>query len=205
MGAHLRGGGMIRFQHVLATGFLLPMLFASFAAAQNNRDFERERDRGRDRYESSQKNDSRFAVRGGIGFTEGPDSFLMNLDIETMARDEVAVGLGLQLGVDDDFVILSPTLFTRYIFDFSGFENKTMKKLRPFLQGGAGLTYMEENRPGRDRDATDFLINIGAGVDFPLDDSISIGTRMLVNLIPGEVLDQRVYFNWEILSVRYSW
>lgn len=196
---------MIRFQHVLATGLLIPMLFASFAAAQNNRDFERERDRGRERYESSQKNDSRFAVRGGIGFTEGPDSFLMNLDIETMARDEVAVGLGLQLGVDDDFVIISPTLFTRYIFNLSGFENKTMKKLRPFLQGGAGLTYIEENRPGRDRDATDFLINIGAGVDFPLDDSISIGTRMLVNLIPGEVLDQRVYFNWEILSVRYSW
>jgi hypothetical protein len=80
-----------------------------------------------------------------------------------------------------------------------------MKKLRPFLQGGAGLTYIEEKHPGRDRDATDFLINIGAGVDFPLDDSISIGTRMLVNLIPGEVLDQRVYFNWEILSVRYSW
>jgi hypothetical protein len=25
-----------------------------------------------------------------------------------------------------------------------------------------------------------------------------------VNLIPGEVLDQRVYFNWEIISVRYS-
>jgi hypothetical protein len=28
---------------------------------------------------------------------------------------------------------------------------------------------------------------------------------MLVNIIPGEVLSERIYFSWEVISLRYSW
>lgn len=187
---------MIRLQRLIAFGVFVQLLAVSGAFAQTNRD---------DDYGRRSDRDGFWAVRGGVGFTEGPDSFLMNIDFEAMPRDEVAVGLGVQLGVEDDFVIVSPMIFTRFIFDMSGFKNETARQLRPFVQGGAGITYIDVDRRGRDRDETDFLLNVGVGLDFPLDDTVSIGTRMLVNLIPGEVLGQRVYFSWELVSVRYTW
>ena len=181
---------MDRPRRVVAFVLVLQLLAASAALAESN-------------YFSD---DARaWAVRGGIGFTEGPDSFLMNFDFETMVRDEVAVGLGMQLGVEDDFVIVSPMIFGRYIFDMSGFTNEVAKQMQPFVQGGIGISHIDADTRGRDRDDTDFLMSIGAGFDFPLDDSISVGTRMLVNVIPAEVLSQRVYFSWEMISVRYNW
>jgi hypothetical protein len=180
---------MIRLQRMIALFLLLQLFVATGAFAQNQ-------------YSG---NDRAWAVRGGIGFTDGPDSFLMNFDFETMAREQVAVGLGMQLGVEDDFVIVSPMIYARYIFDMSGFTNEVAKELRPFLQGGTGLTHISVDNRGGDDDGTGFLLSIGGGVDYPLDDSISIGSRMLINVIPGEALNQRVYFSWELISVRYNW
>lgn len=193
---------MIRNWRWIVCSTLVPLLIASAATAQGTRD---DYDRNRDRAGTSRSN-SLWGIRGGIGFTEGPDSFLMNFDVEHMVRDEVAVGLSLQLGVEDDFVIVTPMLFTRYIFDLSRVDNDALRKLQPFLQGGVGITHMDIDVPrSRDRDGTDFALSLGAGFDYPVNESISLGSRMLVTVIPGEVLNQRVYFSWEILSVRYGW
>lgn len=44
---------------------------------------------------------------------------------------------------------------------------------------------------------------VGGGVVFPPNDSIGIGSQMLANIIASETLDERIYFSWEVLSVRY--
>ncbi len=146
-----------------------------------------------------------WSLRGGLGFMDDPDAFLLNFEIERFLRDEVAVGLGMQLGVDDDYTVVSPMLFTRYVFDLSGVQNDVIKKLQPFAQAAAGIAHIDTDTRRRDRDGTDFLLSMGAGFDYPLRDPLSIGTRMLVNIIPGEVLNERVYFSWEIVSIRYHW
>ncbi|MCP4039314.1 MAG: porin family protein [bacterium] len=145
------------------------------------------------------------AVRGGIGFMDGPDAFLANFEFEGFIRDEVAIGVGLQLGVDDDLVVVAPTLFSRFVFDLSRIEHDVLRRFEPFVQGGFGIAHMDAERRGRDRDGTDFLMNFGVGVDYPLNDAVGLGSRMLINVIPTEVLNQRVYFSWEMLSVRYRW
>lgn len=146
-----------------------------------------------------------WSLRGGIGLMDDPDAFLMNFEIERFMRDEVAVGFALQLGVDDDFTVVSPMIFARYVFDLSTSANEVVKKLQPYAQGGAGLTHIDHDRRGRDADGTDFLLSLGGGIDYLLSDSLSIGSRMLINIIPGQVLNERLYFSWEIISVRYHW
>ncbi len=144
-------------------------------------------------------------VRGGIGFTDGPDSFLAAFDIEGLLTQQFAVGLGLQLGVDDDFIIVSPTLFGRYRFDISQIEIRYFDRIRPFAQLGLGITHIDVDRRGRDVDGTDFMLNFGGGFDFIVNEHVEIGTRMLIDVIPAEVLNQRIYFSWELISVRYRW
>jgi opacity protein-like surface antigen len=148
-----------------------------------------------------------WSVRGGLGFTADPGTFLINFEAERFMRDEVAVGLALQLGVDDDNLLVSPILFARYILDLSGSTNKIVKRTNPFVQAGLGLTHLriKSDNMKKDGDATDFLMSFGLGVDYPLNGTIDIGSRMLINVIPGKVRGEGLYFSWEVLSIRYSW
>ncbi|MFT5441943.1 MAG: hypothetical protein ACI8W3_000985 [Myxococcota bacterium] len=199
----------------LILAIFVALAVSSVATAQTNDESDGEWDTGskrraqRDYNRNDNRNDDRYekvwSVRGGLGFTEDPDSFLLNAEIERFVRDEVTVGLGMQLGVGDDGVIVSPMLFTRFVFDLTSFENEFIKRLQPFGQAGAGITHINKDLPGKDRDGTDFLLSVGAGFEYKLNDPLSLGTRMLVNIIPGEVLSERIYFSWEVISLRYSW
>lgn len=196
---------------VLLLAAFVSLAVSSIATAQSNDESDGEWDPGSNRrsqraYDRNEDRDEKlWSVRGGLGFTDDPDSFLLNADIERFVRDEVTVGLAIQLGVDDDYVIVSPMLFTRFVFDLTGFENEFVKRLQPFGQAGAGITHIDVDLPGKDRDGTDFLLSIGAGFDYKLNAPLSLGTRMLVNIVPGEVLGERIYFSWEVVSLRYRW
>ncbi|MDP6978576.1 MAG: hypothetical protein QF570_08230 [Myxococcota bacterium] len=147
-----------------------------------------------------------FGVRGGIGFMEGPDAFVAAFEIETMVTRQVGVGVGTQFGVQDEFIVLSPTVHSRYRFDVSHLENRYLRKLRPFAQAGFGITHLDvDERGGGDKDATDLMFNFGGGFDYPIDEHAELGSRIMINVIPGEVLDQRIYFSWELITVRYRW
>lgn len=150
-----------------------------------------------------------WSVRSGLGFTVDPDSFLINFEVERFMRKEVAVGFAIQLGADDDYVLVSPHLFARYVFDLSRASSEFARKAQPYAQGGLGLTHLAVDSSlkvgGSDKSETDFMMNFGIGVDYPLNRSITIGTRMLINIVPADVLDERIFFSWEILSIRYRW
>lgn len=146
-----------------------------------------------------------WSVRGGLGFTADPGSFLMNFEADRLMRDEVAVGFAIQLGVHDNRMLVSPMVFARYLFDWSGQASEFSRKVKPYAQGGVGLTHLDEDKGRHKGKDTEFLMSIGAGLDYPLNDSIDIGSRMLLNIIPSKVGGDRIYFSWEMISVRYRW
>jgi hypothetical protein len=41
------------------------------------------------------------------------------------------------------------------------------------------------------------------GFDYPMTESISAGSRMLFNFIPGDALGETFYYSWEVASLRY--
>jgi len=145
---------------------------------------------------------SRWSVATGIGFQASPDSFLLGFEADYALSDEVSVGGAMQLGIDGDFVVVSPFAYGRY-----GFRLKNgLAKVRPYVQGGLGLTYISLDVPSgfgfKDSD-TGFLMNFGIGAEYMLDDSISLNSRMLFNIIPTDVFGDNFIYTWEIAALRY--
>ena len=146
-----------------------------------------------------------WSFRGGLGFTADPDSFLINFEADRLMRDEVAVGFAIQLGLDDNLMLVSPMVFTRYLFDWSGQTSEFARKVKPYAQAGMGLTHLDKDKGKNSGTDTEFSMSFGAGLDYPLNESIEIGSRMLLTIIPAKVGDDRIYFSWEMISVRYRW
>ena len=113
-----------------------------------------------------------------------------------------AAGPAIQFGIDDHFLLVSPTVFGRYGFDLSGVSQKQLQRLTPYVQTGMGFTYIEEGRRNT-RDEADFLINLGVGADYALTDHVSVGSRMLFNFLPDKVVGQGFYYSWQVASLRY--
>lgn len=147
-------------------------------------------------------NDGRFSIQGGAGFTASPDSFLLEFEGAYELGNGFAFGPAIQFGLDDHFLLVSPTVFGRYGFDLSGVSQKELQRLTPYVQTGMGLTYIEEGRRNT-RDDAEFLINLGVGADYALSDNVSVGSRMLFNFLPDEVVGQGFYYSWQVASLRY--
>ena len=108
----------------------------------------------------------------------------------------------LHLGLDDDFTIVSPAAYMRYSFDLSGLGVDS-SRLTPFVQGGLGFTHIEVDLPVGDDDDIGFLLSLGFGAEYLLTDRLSLGSKMLFNILPGEVFDEDFYYSWEIAALRY--
>ena len=47
------------------------------------------------------------------------------------------------------------------------------------------------------------MLNFGFGTELVLTDAISVGSKMLFNFMPDDVLNENFYYSWEIATVRY--
>jgi hypothetical protein len=144
-----------------------------------------------------------WLLRGSVGFTLDPDTFLMGLEGDYSLTKELFLGPLVQIGVSDDHVIVAPTANLRYEFALPE-KPKELKNLKPFLQVGMGFVYMHKDQKHHDRDDVGFLINPGFGVDYYLTDKFALGTNMLFNVVPGDVLDQHFFFSWQVLTATYK-
>jgi opacity protein-like surface antigen len=151
----------------------------------------------------------RWSVQTGLGFMADPDAFLMGFEGDYRLPHGFSVGAELQLGIDDDFTVVSPTARARYSFDLRRVSsNEAVHRLRPFLQTGVGFTYIKidvPNVPGVNIDDDDigFLWNAGFGAEYLLNRSWSVGSKMLFNVLPDEVFGESFYYSWEVASLRY--
>jgi opacity protein-like surface antigen len=150
--------------------------------------------------------DGPFSLRTGLGFTADPDAFLMGFEADYRIIEEgFSIGAQVQLGIDDDRTLVSPVVYGRYTANLGDFE-RSLDRIDVYLQGGLGFTWWDVDRPrnrGGDDDDTEFLTNFGFGAEYRLTDHVSAGTHMLFNIIPGEIYDERFYFSWEVVTLRY--
>jgi len=143
-----------------------------------------------------------FSLQTGLGFMADPEAFLLGIEGDFHVNQNVSVGSTVQFGLDDRFTVISPTLHGRYWFDFPG-QDEMLQRLRPYVQLGTGFTYIDvDGWRGQDDDDIGFLIDGGFGADFRLSHSLSLGTKMLFNGMPGGVFGEKFYFSWEVAALR---
>ncbi len=141
------------------------------------------------------------AVKGGLGFTLSPTDFLLIFEADYFLSDHIAVGPLLQFGVDDDPFIFAPTVNFQAMFDIPDLEI-----VKPFVQGGLGVAYMDERLPRHRgwRDDVGFLFNFGGGVEVFVTEHLSLGNNILFNILPVEVLGDHFFFSWQFVTVRFQ-
>jgi hypothetical protein len=146
--------------------------------------------------------DGHLAAKTGLGFTLSPDDFLLILQADYFLTNNFSIGPLLQFGVDDDPFIFAPTLNFQGMFDLPG---AGMERLKPFVQGGIGVVYMNKDRPNRPNvDDTGFLINVGGGFEYFVTDRLSLGNNIMFNIMPDDVLGDHFFFSWQFVTVRYQ-
>jgi hypothetical protein len=155
-----------------------------------------------------------FSLRTGIGFTTDPTTFLMGFEGDYEIVDQFSLGAHVQLGVSDDYLIVSPVAYGRYRFDLGQF-NEDLAPIEPSIRAGLGFSYWEKDLPSRpfltddDDDDLQFLINFGTGIEYRLNPNLALGTLMHFNIIPTEMFDDRqyddtFYWGWEVATIRFT-
>jgi opacity protein-like surface antigen len=143
-----------------------------------------------------------FSLRGGLGFTAGPETFLLTLEAPITIGAGFGAGPLLQLGLSDDDTIVAPTANVTYAFDLSGASNRDVRKLAPFVQTGIGFAYIEKDHRRGDDDDIGFLFNVGGGIEYSLTDRIAVGSNMLFNVLPDSVVGENFFFSWQVGTIR---
>jgi len=145
-----------------------------------------------------------FSVRTGLGFSIDPDSFLLGFEGDYAFDEHVSTGVLVELGVDDDLIFVSPVAYGRYRFDLADLtDEESVHALFPYVQGGLGLTHWDDDDRVGDDDDTEFLLNVGFGVEYEVAEDVSVVSQMLFNIVPDKIFGERFYYSWEVMSVRY--
>lgn len=138
------------------------------------------------------------SVRGGLGFTASPDSFLMGVEVPFSVSDYLALGPSMQFGIDDDTTFFAPTWIGEFRLPLED------SPFLPYAQVGFGAAYLEKERRGRDRDDWGFLIDLGIGGDFWVTDEFAVGTKATFHVMPDDVAGENFLFSWQVLTGRFS-
>ena len=78
-----------------------------------------------------------------------------------------------------------------------------MERLKPFLQAGLGLAYIDKQRPGPDRDGVGLLMDMGFGADYFVSDEVAFGTSFLFDVLPDAVAGEHFFFSWQVLTASF--
>lgn len=152
----------------------------------------------------SGRTDRRWSAHAGPGFTLSPTAFHFDFGAEYAVTPGLGIGPLMQIAADDDILILAPTANVRYGFDLSGSDDEFVSRLRPYVQGGLGLAYVEKDRRGRNPDDTEFLLNGGAGVEYAITEELALGHGVMFNGMPADdAVGEDFFFSWQLLTFRY--
>lgn len=144
-----------------------------------------------------------WSPHAGIGFVADPDAFLLGLGLDYGVAEFMSLGPLLQLGLSDDDTLVAPTLNFHFGIPLSGVSNQYVRRLEPFVQAGLGMVYLEKERGNDEDDDAGFLMNGGVGAQYWLTDDMAVGTNMLFNGMPEDVLDENFFFSWQLVTFRY--
>ncbi len=131
----------------------------------------------------------------GVGTTFDPSTFLIGAALDLPAGGDVYWGPAIHVGITDSRTLVAGFLQGKYVF---GDDGSDRPRIAPFLQSGLGFVYYDVDGAG---DEASLLLNFGGGVRFDLSSRLKLGSTLLVNWAPNEILDERVYVSWEILQL----
>jgi hypothetical protein len=184
----------------------IALLLAAPAAAQNR--YDTTDDRYHD-HDAGYRDEGTFSLKPGLGFTASPTTFLLGFEGDYRVAEPVSVGLLTEVGIDNDLTIVSPQLFARYWPDLGEMIDPDVAFIEPYVHLGLGFTWWDADvYKGVNDDDTQFLLSPGFGVDFRINEHVSIGSQMLFNVIPGSIhddtrIDDAFYYSWEVVGVRF--
>ena len=148
---------------------------------------------------SAADSDMGWSIEGGLGFSAGPDTFLMQFEAPYHFTSQISVGPQIQIGVSDSTTLVAVSANTRLTFDTSGSSNAGLQKIEPFINGGLGLAFIDRTAV----DEVGFLIDLGFGIAYPISDQVGIQSSMQFNIIPGGAAGEKFYYTWQIAGIRY--
>ena len=114
------------------------------------------------------------AEAGALFRTPDGTAFGLALNGDYFLSHNLAVGPLLQVGLTGDLFLFGPSVQLKYVHDLD-------PRLKATLQGGIGLLYADLERRRRVRDDTSFLIPLGPGIEYRLNDGISLSGTLLLN------------------------
>ena len=155
------------------------------------------------------RDEGTFSLKPGLGFTAGPTTLLLGFEGDYRVAEPFSVGLLTEVGIDDDLTIVSPQLYARYWPDLGEMIDPDVSFIEPYVHLGVGFTWWDADvYKGVNDDDTQFLLSPGFGVDFRINEHVSVGSQMLFNVIPGAIhdntpIDDTFYYSWEVIGLRY--
>lgn len=146
--------------------------------------------------------DEGWSARAGMGFTANPTTYLMNLEVQRALDDWIAVGPMLQLGLDDHYAIVAPTMnVTLKLPDLPG---RNFDRFIPYTFAGLGFAVINDDHAHNDKTSAGFMVDLGAGVEYQLTDNLFLGTQMMFDFLPQQTQGQNFIFAWQIGGLRYA-
>lgn len=112
------------------------------------------------------------AAIGFLGNTPDGTAFATNVHADYFLNHQISVGPLAQLAVTGDLFQFGLSGQGKYWFDLPGLD----KRLKMNLQGGLGFLHADLYRSD-----TSFLIPIGVGLDFALNQQVSLTSTFLLN------------------------
>lgn len=143
-----------------------------------------------------------WSFRAGMGFTNDPDTFLLNFELPYRFDQYVSAGPMMQVGLEDNRFIVAPTM--NLTVTGANLLSGELARFQPTIFAGIGFAILNNDDRGGDTQDAGFLVNTGFGIDYLLSDRVTIGSRMLFNFLPGGTLDERFFYAWEVASVRLN-
>ncbi len=147
--------------------------------------------------------DPSWSLAFGTGFVADPEGYLLAFELERRMGPHFALGALLQLGLEKDDTLVGTHGYARYVFQIE--DSGEAGRIEPFLLAGLGFTHLDRDGTGRHRGSnTSFSMIFGGGLDYNFSDSLAIGSKMLVGVVPADVLGETAYFSWEIARIKVS-
>jgi hypothetical protein len=148
----------------------------------------------------SESRTGKFALGLGVGLAgDTPDgtAFATGASVDYYLTQGLSIGPLLQTGFTDDLFQFGLSAQVKYTFDLP-----RIRELKPHFEGGIGFLHADLNRSGGDESDTGYLIPIGMGVEYKLNDRLSLDTTLHFNFTDVNVRNEDFFLTW-LVGVRF--
>jgi hypothetical protein len=143
------------------------------------------------------------SLGGSLGLSFSPVGFYTTGEADFWFARFFSIGPLIQFSIGRDF-IFAASGGPKLTFDFA--DNDFTDFVKPYVQAGAGIVLIAgergPRRDGRSRAEVGLLLNLGMGVDFYIDEQLSLGTGFLFNIMPTDPLDEVFFWGWKMIEAK---